>query len=36
MINKLPNKDFEFTTTTSLDVILNADDDSNYDYYIVR
>ena len=28
-------KDFEYTTTTSLDIILNTPDDSDHGYYIV-
>ena len=36
MMQKLPNKDFEFITTTTLDVILNTPDDSDHGYYIVR
>ena len=42
MMQKLPykdfqftNKDFQFTTTTTLDVILNTPDDSDHGYYIV-
>ena len=35
MMQKLPHKDFEFITTTTLDVILNTPDDSDHDYYIV-
>ena len=41
-MQKLPYKDFQFTTTTNLDprsgfldVILNTPDDSDYGYYIV-
>ena len=34
MMQKLPYKDFQFTTTT-LDVILNTPDDSDHGYYIV-
>ena len=34
MIQKLPYKDFKFTTT-SLDYILNTPDDSDHGYYIV-
>ena len=34
MIQKLPYKDFQFTTTT-LDTILNNPDDSDHGYYIV-
>ena len=34
MMQKLPFKDFKFTTT-SLDYILNTPDDSDHDYYIV-
>ena len=34
MMQKLPYKDFQFTTTT-LDAILNTPDDSDYDYDIV-
>ena len=33
MTQKLPYKDFQFTTTT-LDTILNTPDDSNHGYYI--
>ena len=35
MMQKLPYKDFEFITTTTLDVILNTPDDSDHVYYIV-
>ena len=35
MMQKLPNKDFEFITTTTLDIILNTPDDSDHGYYIV-
>ena len=36
MMQKLPYKDFQFTTTiTTLDVILNTRDDSDHGYYIV-
>ena len=35
MMQKLPYKDFEFITTTTLDVILNTLDDSDHGYYIV-
>ena len=35
MMQKLPYKDFEFITTTTLDVILNTPDDSDHGYYIV-
>ena len=35
MMQKLPYKDFEFITTTTLDVILNTPDDSGHGYYIV-
>ena len=35
MMQKLPFKDFHFTTTT-LDAILNTPDDSDHGYYIVR
>ena len=36
MMQKLPYKDFEFTTTTTtLDVILNTPDYSDHGYYIV-
>ena len=34
MMQKLPYKDFQFTTTI-LDTILNTPDDSNHGYYIV-
>ena len=34
MMQKLPYKDFQFTTTT-LDAILNTPDDSDHGYYIV-
>ena len=34
MMQKLPYRDFQFTTTT-LDVILNTPDDSDHGYYIV-
>ena len=34
MMQKLPYKDFQFTTTT-LDTILNTPDDSDHGYYIV-
>ena len=34
MMQKLPYRDFQFTTTT-LDTILNTPDDSNHGYYIV-
>ena len=34
MMQKLPYKDFKFTTT-SLDYILNIPDDSDHGYYIV-
>ena len=34
MMQRLPYKDFQFTTTT-LDVILNTPDDSDHGYYIV-
>ena len=36
MMQKLPYKDFQFTTTTTtLDVILKTPDDSDHGYYIV-
>ena len=35
MMQKLPYKDFEFITTTTLDVILNTPDDSDHGYHIV-
>ena len=35
MMQKLPYKDFQFTTTTTLDAILNTPDDSDHGYYIV-
>ena len=35
MMQKLPYKDFEFITTTTLDVMLNTPDDSDHGYYIV-
>ena len=35
MMQMLPYKDFEFITTTTLDVILNTPDDSDHGYYIV-
>ena len=38
MMQKLPYKDFQFTTTTTtttLDTILNTPDDSDHGYYIV-
>ena len=35
MMQKLPYKDFEFITTTTLDAILNTPDDSDHGYYIV-
>ena len=35
MMQKLPYKDFEFITTTILDVILNTPDDSDHGYYIL-
>ena len=36
MMQKLPYKDYQFTTTTTiLDVILNTPDDSDHGYYIV-
>ena len=35
MMQKLPYKDFQFTVTTTLDVILNTPDDSDHGYYIV-
>ena len=35
MMQKLPYKDFEFITTTTLDVILNTPDDSDHGYYRV-
>ena len=35
MMQKLPYKDFEFFTTTTLDVILNTPDDSDHGNYIV-
>ena len=35
MMQKLLYMDFEFTTTTTLDVILNTPDDSDHGYYIV-
>ena len=34
MMQKLPYKDFQFTTTT-LDAILNTPDDSYHGYYVV-
>ena len=35
MMQKLPYKDSEFVTTTTLDTILNTPDDSDHGYYIV-
>ena len=35
MMQRLPDKDFEFTTTITLDEILNTPDDSDHGYYIV-
>ena len=37
MMQKLPYKDFQFTTSTAttLDTILNTPDDSDHDYFIV-
>ena len=35
MVQKLPYKDFEFITTTTLDVILTTPDDRDHGYYIV-
>ena len=35
MMQKLPYKDFQFTTTTTLDAIFNIPDDSDHGYYIV-
>ena len=35
MMQKLPYKDFEFTTTLTLDELLNTPDDSDRGYYIV-
>ena len=35
MMQKLPYQDFQFTTTTILDTILNTPDDSDHGYYIV-
>ena len=35
MMQKLPYKDFEFITTTTLDTILNTPDDGDHGYYIV-
>ena len=35
MMQKLPYNDFEFITTTTLDVVLNTPDDSDHGYYIV-
>ena len=35
MMQNLPYKDFQFTTTTTLDTILNIPDDSDHGYYIV-
>ena len=35
MIKKPPYKDFQFTTTITLDTILNTPDDSDHCYYIV-
>ena len=36
MMQKLPYKDFQFTTTTTtLDTILNTPDDSDHGYYII-
>ena len=35
MMQKLPYKDFQFTTTTTQDAILNTPDDSDHGYYIV-
>ena len=32
---KVTCKDFEYTTTRSLDIILNTPDDSDHGYYIV-
>ena len=35
MMQKLPYKDFQFTTTITIDAILNTPDDSDHGYYIV-
>ena len=35
MMQKLPYKDFQFNTTTTLDTILNTPDDIDHGYYIV-
>ena len=35
MMQKLPYKDFQFTTTTTLDTTINTPDDSDHGYYIV-
>ena len=35
MMQELPYKDFQFTTTTTLNTILNTPDDSDQGYYIV-
>ena len=35
MMQKLPYKDFQFTTATTLDAILNTSDESDHGYYIV-
>ena len=35
MMQKLPYKDLQLTSTTTLDVILNTPDDSDHGYYIV-
>ena len=36
MMQKLPYKDFQFTTATTLDAILNTPDDSDHGYYIIN
>ena len=35
MMQKLPYKDFQFTTTSTLDTVINTPDDSDHGYYIV-
>ena len=35
MMQKLPYKDFQFTTTTTLDTILNTPEDSDHGYYLI-
>ena len=35
MMQKLTDKDFQFTTTTTLDALLNTPEDSDHGYYIV-